>query len=209
MPVYYSDKEKTHTVNLKPVGYWKSTEIYFDGIHLDTVATREDLRNGKQYEPMPGMHLSVRLVKKGIISELPDIRLNGQSFIGSASDQERDIRTVIFGLFFLGGIYLFRAFRYSMREDFPVSDLTMGITIFAGILLICLAVILKITRSPVPLVIALIYLTAEMTLMVAGSQSDFSRMPLVPFFINILYIVWFIRGIKAVNNFRRDNERLD
>lgn len=205
MAVYYLDEQKTKKLVVKTKAFWKNTEVIYNDALIDTIPAVADLRAGRTYQPEPGMEISIQLLKNGFGDpEMIDIKVNGKTIPGSASDPMNGITSAFVTLLVLGGFHFVIGIIGLMSTSGFFGEPGVGIGgIIIGLLFTGLGFLLKATKSSAPIIIAMLIIIADMALtLYFNAQNAEARTPLTGIGLKVLYLVWLFRGIRGVNAYR-------
>lgn len=186
--------------------FWKNIIIRLDGEELDTFATQNEFRQGKEYKLDDGSVLAVRLVNS-LMGQDVQVTRNGKPLPGTMQDPATRIRSSFVLLYFVGGWkILFGILGLAMNGvDFSVVGRNF-IDIFVGLVFILLATLVR-RRSMIALIAGIALFAGDAlytayTLYQAGQQQNVFSLLIQAFLIYYLY-----QGVGAIKKEREELEK--
>ena len=187
--------------------FWKNIVIRLDGEELDTFATQNEFRQGREYKLDDGSVLAIRLVNS-LMGQNVQVTRNGKPLPGTMQHPETRIRSSFVLLYFIGGYkILFGIIGLALNGvDFSVLSRNF-IDIFIGLVFILLATLVR-RRSVIALIAGIALFAGDAlysvyTLYQAGQQQNL----LFNLLIQVFLIYYLYQGVGAIKKERAEREK--
>lgn len=187
--------------------FWKNIVIRLDGEELDTFATQNEFRQGREYKLDDGSVLAIRLVNS-LMGQNVQVTRNGKPLPGTMQHPETRIRSSFVLLYFIGGYkILFGIIGLALNGvDFSVLSRNF-IDIFIGLVFILLATLVR-RRSVIALIAGIALFAGDAlysvyTLYQAGQQQNL----LFNLLIQVFLIYYLYQGVGAIKKEREEREK--
>jgi len=186
--------------------FWKNIIIRLDGEELDTIATQNEFRQGKEYKLNDGSVLAIRLVNS-LMGQDVQVTRNGKPLPGTMQHPETRIRSSFVLLYFIGGWkVLFGILGLAINGvDFTVLSRNF-IDIFIGLVFILLATLVR-KRSIIALIAGIALFAGDAlytayTIYQSGQQQNVFSLLIQVFLIYYLY-----QGVGAIKKEKEEREK--
>lgn len=187
--------------------FWKNIVIRLDGEELDTFATQNEFRQGREYKLDDGSVLAIRLVNS-LMGQNVQVTRNGKPLPGTMQHPETRIRSSFVLLYFIGGYkILFGIIGLALNGvDFSVLSRNF-IDIFIGLVFILLATLVR-RRSVIALIAGIALFAGDAlysvyTLYQAGQQQNL----LFNLLIQVFLIYYLYQGVGAIKKEKEEREK--
>jgi hypothetical protein len=186
--------------------FWKNIIIRLDGKELDTFATQNEFRQGKEYKLEDGSVLAIRLANS-LMGQDVQVTRNGKPLPGTMQHPETRIRSSFVLLYFIGGWkILFGILGLAVNGvDFTVLSRNF-IDIFIGLVFILLATMVR-KRSMIALIAGMALFAGDglytaYTISQTGQQQNIFSLLIQVFLLYYLY-----QGVTAIKKEREEREK--
>jgi hypothetical protein len=171
---------------------FKSFIIRFDGYHIGTISSRQELEMGRDFPLADGSVLRVQMTSSFLNTQLRVLR-NGQPLPGSPSDPFYILRTAYWIIFFVGGLSTVLGLIVTLLATSGSQAPGLAI-LLSGLIFLLLGFFVR-RQSAIALGIAvgLYALDALISLFTGG----FASIP-----VHIFFLIMMCRGFSAIQEIR-------
>jgi len=155
MRKYAFEKGGPERLEISWKGNWENTTIYLDGKEIGSIATQEELREGREFPLPDGSTLQVQLAR-GFLDAL-DLRVsrNGKPLPEVASEQVQKVIGAYVTIFFVAGLNVLAGVAAVLLQSEFLRRFGFGeSTVAFGVIYIILGFLVMKRKSPVALSIA-------------------------------------------------------
>ncbi len=202
--LYTLDTQGKQILEVSWKGKYKNLELKLNNTSIGIVESKKELIPGKKFEINPNMVLSVRMVQELYLFKELEILLNGLPVEGSMTHPVKRINDVFYILIFIVSINVIAGL-ISVLGDVPFLE-RVGVgfwNILYGGIFFLLGMMVKDRKSMFAMisVIVLIMLDIVSSFLFLKEYPNPAN-PSGPVFFKIIILLFLLRGIRAIKDFR-------